>query len=219
MQPARIAELLQPFLSSPPTRQLTEGDLRSISIYIDILRKWNARINLTAVRDEDEIVTRHFGESLFAAVRLFPEQDILRRKNPAPRLADLGSGAGFPGLPIKLWVPEISLTLIESNHKKAAFLKEVTRSLTLTDINIKNVRADVVEEKYDFVTLRAVERFEKTLPVASRLLAPSSQLALLISATQVPKAISTLRLEWSMPVPVPLSTSRVLLIGDAVPRS
>lgn len=218
MQPARIAELLHPFLPSPSTRQLTEYDLRSISIYVDILRKWNSRINLTAVRDEDEIVARHFGESLFAAAHIFTERDISRKKNASPRLADVGSGAGFPGIPIKLWVPKISLTLIESNHKKAVFLKEVTRSLTLTDVDIKNVRAGAVEEKFDFVTLRAVERFDNILPVGRTLLVPSGQLSLLISTAQVPKAMSTVQLKWRTPIPVPLSKSRVLLIGDAVHR-
>jgi 16S rRNA (guanine527-N7)-methyltransferase len=218
MQPARIAELLQPFLPPSSIRQLTEHDLTNISTYINILRKWNARLNLTAIRDEDEIVTRHFGESLFAAAHLFPERDTSFEKNPAPTLADVGSGAGFPGLPIKLWTPEVSLTLIESNQKKVTFLREVTRSLTLTCVDIRNARAEDVPAKFDFVTLRAVEQFENILPVVSRLLAPSARLTLLISSAQVPKAISTLQLDWSPPILVPRSTSRVLLIGDTVHR-
>jgi 16S rRNA (guanine527-N7)-methyltransferase len=218
MQPARIAELLQPFLPSPSIRQLTEHELAGISIYIDILRRWNARINLTAIRDEDEIVTRHFGESLFAAAHLFPERGTSPKKNPSPTLADVGSGAGFPGLPIKLWAPEISLTLVESNHKKTTFLREVTRSLTLTNIDIQNVRAEALRAKFDVVTLRAVEQFGNVLPIAGSILAPSGRLALLISTAQVPKAISTLHLGWRAPVPIPRSTSRVLLIGDAVYR-
>src|SRR5580658_7837606 len=138
----------------PPAldQRLTAHDLENISTYIDILLRWNARINLTAIRDPEDIITRHFGESLFAARHLFPRassespvssvvkafdlaNDQLRATNDA-RVADLGSGAGFPGLPIKLWAPQTSLTLIESNHKKAAFLREVTRALTLTDVNI-----------------------------------------------------------------------------------
>ena len=218
MQPARIPELLQPFLPPPAMRQLTERDLTNISMYIDILNRWNVRINLTAIRDEDEIVTRHFGESLFAAAHLFPDRNISCNRNPALTLADVGSGAGFPGLPIKLWVPEISLTLIESNHKKATFLREVTRTLRLTDVDIQNERAQEVETKFDLVTLRAVEQFENILPIAANLLAASGRLALLISEVQVPKSISTLQLEWKPLVPVPCSTSRVLLIGDEVSR-
>jgi 16S rRNA (guanine527-N7)-methyltransferase len=218
MQPARIAELLQPFLPPSSVRRLTEGDLASISIYIDILRKWNARINLTAIRNEDEIVTRHFGESLFAAAHLFPERETTLSKNSAPTLADVGSGSGFPGVPIKLWAPEISLTLIESNHKKATFLREVTRALTLTKIDIQGTRAESIETKFDFVTLRAVEQFENVLQTAANLLAPSARLALLISAGQVAQAMLTPHLEWQPAIQVPLSTSRVLLIGDAVYR-
>ena len=70
-----------------------------------------------------------------------PSREKRRASTPAVRLADLGSGAGFPGLPIKLWAPHIALTLIESNHKKAAFLREITRALTLTNVDIQNTRA------------------------------------------------------------------------------
>jgi len=215
MQPARIAELLKPFLPASSSRPLTEKDLEHISIYIDILLKWNARINLTAIREEDEIVTRHFGESFFAAAQLFPAPaDNSRKKNPSPTLADVGSGAGFPGLPMKLWAREISLTLIESNQKKATFVREVTRALTLTDVDIQNARAEDVQTKFDFVTLRAVERFEDILPIAGGLLAASGRIVLLISASQVSRAVSALQLNWQSPVPVPRSKSRVLVIGE-----
>jgi 16S rRNA (guanine527-N7)-methyltransferase len=178
---ARIAELLKPFLTAIPTLSntchseersdeepavLSPTQLQNISTYIDILLRWNARINLTAIRDPEDIVTRHFGESLFAARHLFPLIPSASSASSAVKaleVADIGSGAGFPGLPIKLWAPQISLTLIESNHKKAAFLKEVARALTLTDVNIQNARAEAVTARYDVVTLRAVERFETIL--------------------------------------------------------
>jgi 16S rRNA (guanine527-N7)-methyltransferase len=113
---------------------LSQSQLESISTYIDILQHWNVRINLTAIRNEEEIVIRHFGESLFAATHLFPKvYPVSSSVSPVvkgfdvdvseARLADLGSGAGFPGISIKLWAPNISLTLIESNHKKATFLR------------------------------------------------------------------------------------------------
>ena len=73
MHPSRIFELLEPFLDSANKRRFTADDLQRISTYIDILKRWNARINLTAIRDEEDIVTRHFGESLFAARYLFPQ--------------------------------------------------------------------------------------------------------------------------------------------------
>jgi 16S rRNA (guanine527-N7)-methyltransferase len=130
-------------------------------------------------------------------------------------LADLGSGAGFPGLPIKLWAPHIHLTLIESNHKKATFLREVARALTLTDINILAAHAEsLTGRQFDVVTLRAVERFQSILPTAATLLAPAGRLALLIGSAQAAPARSTLpNLSWSQPEPIPLSRTRVLLIA------
>src|SRR3954471_23377514 len=116
---------------------------------------------------------------------------------------------------MKLWAPEIELTLIESNHKKATFLKEVTRALTLTNINIRVARAEsLAEATFDLVTLRAVERFESILPVAARLVAPRGRLALLIGQTQISKAQSALPdLNWSPGIPVPNSQSRILLLA------
>jgi len=215
MHPVRIAELLEPFLGPASDQRLTTNDLQRISTYIDILQHWNARINLTAIRDEEEIVTRHFGESLFAARYLFPTRSA-SSASPAAKaveLADVGSGAGFPGIPIKLWAPGVSLTLIESNQKKATFLKEVTRALTLTDVNVQTSRAEsVTGASFDVVILRAVERFESILPLAARLVAPGGGLALLIGQTQFPSAQAILPdLDWSQPISVPTSKSRVLV--------
>jgi 16S rRNA (guanine527-N7)-methyltransferase len=232
MDTAQIAELLDPFIDSANGQRLTTANLEDISTYIDILQRWNARINLTAIRHEKEIVTRHFGESLFAASHLFPhitpvatatvqgpcQTSKTNEGASAPSVADVGSGAGFPGIPLKLWVPQIHLTLIESSHKKSTFLREVTRALILTDINIKTARAEAAAEtlkhKFDVVTLRAVERFEAILPVAANLVAPAARLALLIGSAQMPQSHSTLPMfTWSDPSPIPQSESRVLLIG------
>jgi len=226
MDPVHIAELLAPFLESCHSEEnsdeepavLTSAQLRHISTYIDLLLRWNARINLTSVRDSDEIVTRHFGESLFAARRLFPVPPVppVSSVVKGVSVADLGSGAGFPGLPIKLWARDISLTLIESNHKKAAFLREVIRTLTLTDVNVFPARAEALADvSFDVVALRAVERFDTILPIAASLVAPGGRLALLIASSQLPQA--HLRLPafgWSEPVPIPLSHSRSLLVGQ-----
>jgi 16S rRNA (guanine527-N7)-methyltransferase len=214
----------KPALSLPKGEPavLSPAQLQDISTYIDILVRWNARINLTAIRDPEDIVTRHFGESLFAARHLFPApssvsssvSSVVKDLEFAGTLADVGSGAGFPGLPIKLWASHLSLTLIESNHKKAAFLREVTRSLTLTDVNIQNTRAESVPGPFDVVTLRAVEHFAAILPTAAALVAPSGRLALLISTAQQPQAHETLpHFSWSNPTPIPRSRSRILLVA------
>lgn len=215
MDASRIAHLLDPFLEGDV---LSKTQLENISTYIDILQRWNARINLTAIRDPDEIITRHFGESLFAAHHLFPDPSMHSAPSEvkAIEVADVGSGAGFPGIPIKLWAPQISLTLIESNHKKATFLREVSRALTLTDIDIQNTRAEsLANKRFDVVTLRAVEHFQSTLPIAASILKPDGQLALLIGSSQRPSAKSTLpSMNWHEPAPIPASNSRILLAGS-----
>jgi 16S rRNA (guanine527-N7)-methyltransferase len=225
MNTARIAALLEPFLEHP----LPPSRLDQISIYIDLLKHWNARINLTAIRQEEEIVTRHFGESLFLARHLFPKS-VARAPSPAnaggvqtapfqpPHVLDIGSGAGFPGLPLKIWAPEIHLTLIESNHKKAAFLREAARALTLTNINVIADRLETLTARPRFpraqvVTFRAVERFDAILRQAVNLLAPKATLALLIGAAQVTHLIAMTTLNWQPPMPVPQSRTRVLSIG------
>jgi 16S rRNA (guanine527-N7)-methyltransferase len=224
MDTGRIAELLQPFLLSPTE----ETVLTSISIYIDILLRWNARINLTALRQPEEIVTRHFGESLFAARHLFPRAGVEAGDAPAeaggnaaPQVVDVGSGAGFPGLPLKLWAPRIRLTLIESNQKKATFLREVTRSLKLTNMDVFSGRAqDFPATSADVVTLRAVERFESVLPVAASLVGPGGRLALLIGRPQADRVPGlTPGFQWNVPLPVPLSATRVLLVGALKARA
>jgi 16S rRNA (guanine527-N7)-methyltransferase len=227
MQLTRIAELLAPFLGDASDQQLAKEDLAHISTYIDILLRWNARINLTAIRDPEEIVSRHFGESLFAARHLFPGRRaalqggvMAESKSGASAhqvsLADIGSGAGFPGIPIKLWTPQINLTLIESNYKKATFLREVTRALTLTDVNIQGTRAEnLTGMTFDGVTLRAVERFASVLPTAARLVAPAGRLVLLISSAQLPQARMTLT-EFARLAP---AWSNRLEVIEAVPRS
>jgi 16S rRNA (guanine527-N7)-methyltransferase len=216
MDTTRIAALLQPFLGSADDQRLTTNDLLNISMYIDLLLRWNARINLTAIRHEEEIVTRHFGESLFAARHLFPARTACGQPPSARvRLIDVGSGAGFPGLPIKIWAPDLEVTLIESNQKKATFLRELARTLTLTNINVFPGRAEAYPNPpADVVTLRAVEHFDTTLPIATRLVAPGGRLALLISQAQLTRIHAlTPGFAWPPPRPIPLSSSRVLTIG------
>jgi 16S rRNA (guanine527-N7)-methyltransferase len=216
MDEARIAELLSPFLAKAPGldgASLSTKQLECISIYIDILRRWNARINLTAVREPEEIVTRHFGESIFTARHLFP-QSRTGDADSKTHVIDVGSGAGFPGLPIKLWAPQILLTLIESNQKKATFLREVVRRLGLYDVNVFAGRASTFTEVGGFVTLRAVERFEAILPVAAGLVGPDGSLAMLAGKTQVKRVAEIVsEIKWSEGIDMPWSSNRVLIIG------
>ncbi|HMH05883.1 MAG TPA: 16S rRNA (guanine(527)-N(7))-methyltransferase RsmG [Terriglobales bacterium] len=227
----RIAELLQPFLD-PDSKSSAAGggptvlfpaQLQSISTYIDLLMHWNARVNLTSVRRAEQIVTRHFGESLFTARHLFPA----REQSPAVQVIDVGSGAGFPGLPIRIWAPHTHLTLIESNHKKATFLREVIRALTLINVNVFAGRAAAFQlgspasqqslssqAAGDVVTLRAVEHFDSIVPAAASLVSPSGRMAILIGHAQINHAHQlTPDMTWDIPIRLPLSSDRALIIG------
>ncbi len=135
-----------------------------------------------------------------------------------PRVLDIGSGAGFPAVPLKIWAPDIHLTLIESNHKKAAFLREVARALTLTNIDVIADRAETLAARPGFpraqvVTFRAVERFDAILRQAVTFLAPNANLALLIGVRSDPPPHRLTTLKWHPPIPVPQSRTRVLSIG------
>lgn len=200
----QIGELLQPFVVG-----LNPTKLALVEKHLDLLLKWNAKMNLTAVRQPEEIVTRHFGESFLAARNLFAE------KLPAT-VADLGSGAGFPGVPLKIWNSQAQVTLIESNQKKATFLRELVRTLSLADVTVESARAETLELQADIVTLRAVEQFRHILPIALQLVGPKGRLALLIGTGQIGEAQSTLpSLSWSEPTVIPLSSNRCLLVGTA----
>jgi len=167
LTPQKIAQLLEDYYSAP-----SDWLVDQLSTYLDLLLKWNARTNLTSIRDPEEIVRRHFGESLFVASHL-----------PAcATLLDLGSGAGFPGLPIQLAVPTLRVTLAESQNKKASFLREVVRTLGLSTV----VWADRVENMpserlFDVVALRAVDNPAIALDLARGRLVPGGLIAHLTS--------------------------------------
>ncbi len=167
-----IGALLQPYLAGPAnlapdgeasTQPLlrvrsTPELLRSLSIYLDLLLQWNAKTNLTAIRDPAEIVQRHFGESLFAGLCL---RTVLR---VGATLLDYGSGAGFPGLPMQLLLPEVKVVLAESQGKKAAFLREAVRKLELTSTVWARRISEMPEaEQFECVTMRAVDDPESAL--------------------------------------------------------
>jgi 16S rRNA (guanine527-N7)-methyltransferase len=198
---AAIAHLLEPFI------ELDETRLRAISTYIDLLLKWNARINLTAIREPNEIVQRHFGESLFAA------KHLLEQKLPQTAI-DLGSGAGFPGVPFVLLAPEVQVTLIESQQKKATFLKELVHTLGLKNVKVFSDRGEVYPETADLVMLRAVEKFEQALQMAVRLTNADGRVALMVGSGQVESARKLAPdVVWGSPMEVPCSLSRELLVG------
>lgn len=188
---ARIASLLSDYVID------INGLLPKLSVYLDLLLRWNARTNLTAIRDPEEMVRRHFGESLFAADRL---------GNPLPdTLLDLGSGAGFPGLPIAIAHPQIAVTLAESQGKKASFLREAVRTLELKNVEVWAGRAEALDHQFHTVTLRAVDDMAAAMKAAGPLAA--RQLVLLTTgASELPTGFEIVER-----TPLPGSEAGVLL--------
>src|SRR5271168_1522333 len=159
--------LLAPYLQGAA---VPEGLYEQLGAYLELLLKWNARTNLTAIREPAEMVRRHFGESLFAA-RHLPD---------AETLLDFGSGAGFPGLPIQLFHPNLQVTLAESQNKKATFLREVIRTLGLkTEVWAARVETMPEMRTFDIVTLRAVDDMAAALAGATPRVRPGGTLAVL----------------------------------------
>jgi 16S rRNA (guanine527-N7)-methyltransferase len=203
MDDAALRDLLSTFV---PPEELDEALLECVRVHLGLLLRWNQRVNLTSVRAPEAMVQRHFGESLFAARHLLP-------RDSEQSVCDLGSGAGFPGLPIKYWARGVSLELIEAHGKKATFLREVCRALPeLSGISVVTARAETLDSpRGDLVTLRAVEHFDQALASAVRLLAPGGRLALLIGEAQRDRAISLLPAGSTSTVAFPAAQQRILL--------
>jgi 16S rRNA (guanine527-N7)-methyltransferase len=145
---------------------LDRDQIRAFESYLDFLLEWNQRINLTAITDPEEIWRKHFLDSL-SCLKAIPGSCDLR-------LIDIGTGAGFPGIPLKIAVPEIQLTLVDSVGKKAEFCRLLSAHLRLRDVTILHARAEEVgvdprhREQYDGAVARAVAR----LPVLAEYLLP-----------------------------------------------
>ncbi|MBN8741299.1 MAG: 16S rRNA (guanine(527)-N(7))-methyltransferase RsmG [Lysobacterales bacterium 69-70] len=128
--------------------------------YVELLARWNAAYNLTAVRDPGEMVARHLLDSLAIAPHV-----------SGTTLADLGSGAGLPGIPLALVAPERQVTLVDSNGKKARFLREAVRALKLANVRVIEGRVQDVPGQFDCVTARAFATLADMLNWAGGLLA------------------------------------------------
>jgi len=198
---ARLSGLLvdagQPLLSG--------FEVGRFEAYLSLLLRWNARVNLTAIRDEDGILSRHFVESI-ACARSLPVG--------ISTLLDFGSGAGFPGIPIALCRPEIAVTLAESQGKKAAFLSEGIRLLGLT-AKVHAGRAEALAGPFDCVTLRAVDRMGLAVEAAARLVRPGGWLAPMTTGGELDglKAVAGPGFSWSDPVRLPGGEDRILALG------
>jgi len=178
-----------------------------IQQYIKILLAWNDKINLTAIRDPLEILYRHFCECMFAGSSVPMERG---------RLADAGTGAGLPGLPLKILRPGLQVFLIESNLKKATFLAEVIRELGLREAQVLVRRYEELGEEIaplDYVCSRALGEYTKFLDWAHSGALAAKQVVLWIGANDLPEIRKNLSWEWQEPIPVPNSLRRLILVG------
>jgi 16S rRNA (guanine527-N7)-methyltransferase len=199
------AERLSQLLAAADLEQVDAETAGKFQTYLDLLIRWNARINLTAIRNPEDILSRHFVESIACAQSLPPE---------IKTLLDFGSGAGFPGIPIALCRPEIAVALAESQSKKAAFLREALRS-TGMEGRVFTGRAERIGQTFDCVTLRAVDRMGSAIMAAAGLVAPGGFLALMVTGREslACQDAAGEHFTWSAPVQIPLSSDRILLLG------
>jgi len=188
--------------------EATTEQIALIQRYMSLLLAWNEKINITAIRDPLEMLYRHFCESMYAAVAV-PLQ--------GGRLADVGSGGGFPGLALKIIRPELQVFLIESNVKKATFLAEVVRELALVDARVLVSRYEELGEEItpvDFVCSRALGEFEKFLNWAGSERVAASQVVLWTGGRDVEEIKKIRGWGWREPVSIPHSLQRFLLVGS-----
>jgi 16S rRNA (guanine527-N7)-methyltransferase len=177
---------------------LNAQQVSQLSFHYDLLMQWNRKMNLSAIRDPEQVVRRHFGESLFLA-KFLPDA--------VGALVDVGSGAGFPGIPVAVYRPNLHVTLVESIAKKATFLREATRALP--NVRVLNARVETLGEDFDWVVMRAVT----PAPLLPQLVELAPNVALLVTDKAVAELQHNAEISWQAPHPLPWSQGRVLLIG------
>jgi 16S rRNA (guanine527-N7)-methyltransferase len=204
---SEVLSLLEPY---EVARDVKLAD--QIRRYMSLLLKWNGRVNITRISEPTAVVERHFGESLFAVRRVPIENG---------RLVDIGSGAGFPGLAIKLGVPHLSVKLIEANIKKCTFLREVVRELNLQDVDVVHARFEDVatSETANFITSRAVGNFSNFMDWCALHAASSGKCVLWVGEAGVKQIKRCGRWNCAEPVLIPQSRERYLLICSNVGAS
>ena len=173
---------------------LTPRQVDTLEAHYRLMVRWNKSLNLTKVVDEPDAVERHYVESLFLGAHL---------PGGAGRIADVGSGAGFPGFPVAVLRPDCEVALIESHQRKAVFLREASRELK--NITVLAKRAEELRSGFDWVISRAVSYEDLHSPVER--LAPN---VALLSGAEAPHGWN---FGWQEPVYVPGSKNRFLRLG------
>ncbi|HEV2616124.1 MAG TPA: 16S rRNA (guanine(527)-N(7))-methyltransferase RsmG [Candidatus Acidoferrales bacterium] len=196
-----VHDLLEPYC-----REIPPLVCDKILMYMDLLSIWGEKVALTAINNEQEVVRFHFGESIFA---------LSLQSFENGRLADVGSGAGFPGLAIKLLRPNLHVTLIEPNKKKCAFLNEVIRKLDLGDAEVlptSFVSSKIRREQLMYVTARALGGIEELLSWSKASLSPIGHVFLWLGEKHVERTMHASDWHWSR-TPIPGTVRRKILIG------
>jgi 16S rRNA (guanine527-N7)-methyltransferase len=205
MSPGGAGSRLNALLEQDGLVPLGEETIGKFEAYLSLILRWNERLNLTALRTEDAIISRHLVESVACARALPPG---------VKTLLDFGSGAGLPGIPIALCRPEIMVTLAESQGKKAAFLREAVRTLGVP-VRVHAGRAEMLGTGFDCVVLRAVDKMAEAVTAASQLVAPGGWLALMTTNADLEglKAAAGPKYWWTCPVHLPEATDRIVVFG------
>jgi len=190
--PAGVADALERGLAA---MQLDAALASPLLTYLTLLDRWNRTYNLTAIRDPLEMVTRHLLDSL--AMQPFLETGTL---------ADLGTGPGLPGIPLAIARPQLQVTLVESNGKKARFMREAVRQLGLGNARVAESRAEALAEPaaYDHLTARAMDTLAGIIRVGGHLLRPGGRL-LAMKGVYPHDEIAQLPAGWAAEKVVPLS--------------
>ena len=188
--------------------ELDTEQIVAVQQYMNVLLNWNDKINLTSIRDPLEILYRHFCESMFAAAATPLEKG---------RLVDVGSGGGFPGLPLKIIRPELEVFLVESNIKKATFLAEVVRNLEVSGARVLVSRYEELTEELtpiDYVCSRALGEYANFLTWAGSERVAAKQAVLWLGGNDVEEVVTVEGWEWRDPIAIPHSLRRFLLVGQ-----
>jgi 16S rRNA (guanine527-N7)-methyltransferase len=199
-------ELIQECIA-PFHPELNAIQIEQVRKYISLLLLWNQKISLTSIENPQELVSRHFGESFFGTRFI---------ENRGCRLADVGSGAGFPGLALKIIAPELQVFLIEQDTRKATFLNEAIRALNLTDAKVLRSPYEALAPEisnFDVVASRAVGDHKSLLKWAAPRLSGSGQAVLWIGAEDAARLSEFPSWKWRLPLALPDSKNRVLLSG------
>jgi len=181
--------------------ELSAAQIERLSLHYELLMRWNRVLSLTSVRTLEEAVERHYCESVFAGIHL-PEGTL--------SVADIGSGAGFPGIPVAIVRPDCSVVLIESHQRKAAFLKEASRDLA--NVRVISKRAEDVQDAFEWVVSRAV-RYSDIAGVLQKLGRNAELLTGEVRAADLPG------FEWREPIRLPWGERRYLWIGRCGART